>query len=64
MTVVQPAAIDLAIAWDPVGAAPSRRLHGGLQSRLAEGDPHLLDAFDRLVACAEAASAVVSVGKD
>jgi len=62
MEVVTPAPIELAIAWDPVGAAPSRRLHGGLQARLKAGDPAMPAAIGRLVEQAELATAALIGG--
>jgi glucuronokinase len=62
MRAVTPAPIDLVVAWDPTGAAPSRRLHGGLRDRHEAGDPAMVSAVASLVHQAEAATAALESG--
>lgn len=54
--------IELVVAWDPEGAAPSGRLHGGLRERAAAGEPLVHDAVEGLVAAAHAAADAVEHG--
>ncbi|MFN7150300.1 MAG: hypothetical protein ACK4V6_12580 [Microthrixaceae bacterium] len=63
MRLVEPASpIDLVVAWDPAGAAPSGRLHGDLRAALAAGDPQVRSAVDDLVVAAHDAAAAVASG--
>jgi glucuronokinase len=63
MRLIDPAGpIDLVVAWDPAGAAPSGRLHGDLRAALAEGDPQVRAAVDALVVAAHDAAAAMSAG--
>lgn len=63
MRLVDPAGpIDLVVAWDPAGAAPSGRLHGDLRAALAAGDPLVCSAVDELVVAAHDAAAAMAGG--
>jgi glucuronokinase len=63
MRLVEPgAAIELVVAWDPAGAAPSGRLHGDLRAALAAGDPEVRAAVDELVVAAHDAAAAMASG--
>ncbi len=60
MTPVRPGApIDLVIAWDPAGAAPSGRLHGELHDRAIAGEPLVVSTVEQLAEAAGAAAAAV-----
>lgn len=60
MRVVRPARpVELLVAWDPQGAAPSGRLHASLADRLTSGDPALTQAVDALVAVAHRATSAL-----
>lgn len=54
--------LELLVAWDPAGAAPSGRLHAGLRERSAAGEPVVLAAVDRLVDAAVGAADALERG--
>lgn len=60
ITVVRPVRpVELIVAWDPRGSAPSGRLHASLRARLDEREPEMLAVIDGLVTSAyEAAEAL------
>lgn len=61
MTPVHPGGpIDLVIAWDPAGAAPSGRLHGELHGRAMAGEPLVLRTVASLAEAADAAADAVA----
>lgn len=63
MRLVEPgAAVELVVAWDPAGAAPSGRLHGDLRAALTAGDPQVRAAVDELVVAAHDAAAAMASG--
>lgn len=63
MRLVDPVTtIELVVAWDPSGAAPSGRLHGDLRAALAAGDPKVQAAVDELVLAAHDAAEAVTCG--
>lgn len=63
MRLVEPAtAVELVVAWDASGAAPSGRLHGDLRAALAAGDPVVTGAVDDLVAAAVDAADALADG--
>lgn len=54
--------LELVVAWDPAGAAPSGRLHGSLRERAAAGDPEVAAGVERLVVAAHAAAGALGAG--
>ena len=61
MTPVRPGGpIELVVAWDPSGAAPSGRLHGGLHDRAMAGEPLVVRTVERLAEAAGAAADAVA----
>ncbi len=63
MRVVSPSApLDLVVAWDGAGAAPSGRLHRTLRRRLEAADPEVLATVDALVEVARSAADALAVG--
>ena len=57
--------IELVVAWDPSGAAPSGRLHGELHDRAMAGEPLVVRTVELLAAAAvDAADAVARVDLD
>ncbi len=66
MTPVRPGGpIELVVAWDPAGAAPSGRLHGELHDRAVAGEPLVVRTVELLAeAAGAAADAVAGVDLD
>ena len=66
MTPVRPGGpIELVVAWDPSGAAPSGRLHGELHDRAIAGEPLVVRTVELLAeAAGTAADAVARVDLD
>jgi glucuronokinase len=63
MRLIEPGApVELVVAWDPAGAAPSGRLHGDLRAALAAGDPLVTGAVDELVVAAHDAADALADG--
>ena len=54
--------LELLVAWDPAGAAPSGRLHASLRERAAAGDPEVTAGVARLVDAAHAAAGAFGAG--
>lgn len=54
--------LELLVAWDPAGAAPSGRLHAGLRERAAAREPAVLRAVDQLVESALLAAEAIERG--
>ncbi len=54
--------LELLVAWDPAGAAPSGRLHAGLRERSAAREPTVLAAVGRLVDAALVAADALERG--
>lgn len=63
MRVVHPARhVEVLVAWDRDGAAPSNRLHSSLAERLAAGDAVVRDGVDALVEVARRGAAALEMG--
>ena len=61
MTPVRPGGpIELVVAWDPAGAAPSGRLHGELHDRAMAGEPLVVRTVALLAEAAGAAADAVA----
>lgn len=56
-------ALELLVAWDPAGAAPSGRLHGDLRERAAAQEPAVLAGVDQLVDAAYRAADAIERGR-
>ncbi len=61
MTPVRPGGpVELVVAWDPAGAAPSGRLHGELHDRAMAGEPLVVRTVELLAEAAGAAADAVT----